>query len=147
VTLFDQNGVEIETYSEWAIWRGAIAAISWSDPAYDVDSAGSETLELHDLTKTPHRKYVFKARCNASSWTSDTELKAVCSRPALRDASPGAALNGNDEEIDAVVTRVGPNAWRLRELRAPKAKLMNVENNPTAAYDETVKGVAYSGDK
>lgn len=147
VTLFDQNGVEIETYSDWAMWRGAIAAISWSDSAYAIDSAGSNTLELHDLTTTPHRKYVFKARCNASSWTSDTELKALCWRPALHDASPGVELNGNNENIDAIVTRVGPNAWRLRELRAPKAKLMNVENNPTAAYDETVKGVAYSGGK
>lgn len=147
VTLFDQNGVEIETYSDWAIWRGAIAAISFSDPGYAIDTAGNDTLELHDLTKTPHRKYVFKARCNASSWTSDTELKAVCSRPALHDASPGVELNGNTETIEATVTRVGPNAWRLREQRAPKAKLMNVENNPTAAYDETVKGVAYSGNQ
>lgn len=147
VTLFDQNGVEIETYGHWADWRGAIAAISWNDSAYDIDSAGNNTLELHDLTKTPHRKYVFKARCNASRWTSDTELQAVCSRPALHGASPGVELNGHDEEIDAIVTRVGPNAWRLRELRAPKAKLMNVENNPPTAYDETVKGVAYSGNQ
>ncbi|WP_233282160.1 hypothetical protein [Caulobacter vibrioides] len=142
-TLFDQNGVEIETYSDWAIWRGAIAAISWSDQGYDVGSPGNNTLELHDLTKTPHRKYVFKARCNASRWISDTELKVVCSRPALQDASPGVQPNGTLENTDAVVTRVGPNAWRLRELRAPKAKLMDVENNPPTAYDETVEGVAF----
>jgi hypothetical protein len=139
ITLFDQYGTEVDSYADWAIWRGAVAAISFSDGPYDVGSAGNHTIELRDLSGTPIRQYAFKARCNAVRWTSDTELSAICYRPAV--------MNGNAEEIDATITRVGPNSWRLREREAPKATLMDVENNPAAAYNETVTGVVYPAER
>ena len=142
--LFDQNGARLDSYDGWTTWRGAMAAISWSDLNYDGDPEASDTIELRDMSVTPYRRYVFKARCNAVSWTSDTELKAVCSRPAVEDAARGVALNGISEDIEAVIRRVGPNAWRLREVQAPKASLRAIENNPPTPYDETVTGEAYA---
>lgn len=58
----------------------------------------------------------------------------------------GVELNGDNQDIDAVINRTGPNSWRLRDLIPPKARLREIKNTATAAYDERVKGAPYSSD-
>lgn len=146
-TFYDERGVAIESYGGGGQWRGAVLAVSREDEAFsDGDDARART-QLLDWSSKPHRRFEFKSRCLTTEWVSDTEIKGVCVRPASAEANPGLELKSGGEAIDAVFTRVGPDAWRLRELRAPKAKLMDVENNPPTAYDETVKGVPYSGNQ
>ncbi|ATC25960.1 hypothetical protein EIB18_16275 [Caulobacter vibrioides] len=144
ITLYDRRGVEIETVPR-GLWRGAVLVITGQDEIWDPEDDARARTTLLDWSSKPHRKFEFKSRCMTESWVSDTEIKGYCVRPASQEANPGMELNGGDEVTDAVFTRVGPNAWRVRELSAPKAKLLNLPDNPPTAYDETVKGVPYSG--
>lgn len=142
-TFYDERGVAIESYEGYGQWRGAVFAVGYQEQTYSVGDVGRASAQLRDWSSKPHRKFDFKSRCLPRDWVSDTEIKGVCLRPTSQEGSPAVS----DEQTDAVFTRVGPNAWRLRELRAPKGQLMDAENNPPTAYDETVKGVAYSGDQ
>ncbi|MBU4435982.1 MAG: hypothetical protein KKC14_16405 [Alphaproteobacteria bacterium] len=149
-TFYDERGVAIESYAGYGQWRGAVFAISDQVQTYSVGDDSRVSTQLLDWSSKPHRKFDFKSRCQPSDWVSDTEIKGTCTRPASEAANPGIELKSGGEVIDAVFTRVGPNAWRVRELRAPKAKLLGAPDfpdNPPTAYDETVKGVAYSGDQ
>lgn len=145
-TFYDKRGVKIES-SELGQWRGAVLAISTQDEIFEADDDGRARTELRDWSTKPHLKFQFKSRCMAMEWISDTEIKGYCLRPASDEANPGMELPTGGESIEAVFTRVGPNAWRVRELRAPKAKLLNFPDNPPTAYDETVTGVPYSGNQ
>jgi len=146
VTYYDKRGVKIES-ADGGIWRGAVLAISVQDEIFEADDDGRARTELRDWSTKPHRKFEFKSRCMTMEWISDTEIKGYCLRPASDEANPGMELPTGGEQTEAVFTRVGPNAWRVRELRAPKAKLINFPDNPPTAYDETVKGVAYTGNQ
>lgn len=146
VTYYDKRGVEIES-ADGGMWRGAVLALSAQDEILEADDDGRARTELRDWSTKPHRKFAFKSRCMAMEWISDTEIKGYCLRPASDEANPGMELPTGGESIEAVFTRVGPNAWRVRELRAPKAKLLNFPDNPPTAYDETVTGVPYSGNQ
>ncbi|ALL12383.1 hypothetical protein [Caulobacter henricii] len=139
--FYDERGNFIEAYDGFGQWRGAMFAISRAEETWSVGDDGRVSTQLLDWSSKPHRKFDFKSRCQPKEWVSDTEIKGVCTRPTRVDGSE----NVGEEEIDAVYTRVGPNSWRLRELRAPKGKMKDFDNNPPTAYDETVKGVAYSG--
>lgn len=142
-TFYDERGAAIESYSGYGQWRGAVLAISDRLQTYDIADDSRVSAQLLDWSSKPHRRFEFKSRCQPQTWVSDTEIKGVCYRPTRQDGSEDVG----EEDIDAVFTRVGANAWRLRELRAPKDKLMDFDNNPPTAYDETVKGVPYSGDQ
>jgi hypothetical protein len=120
-----------------------VFAISDQVEVYSMGDDSRVSAQLLDWSSKPHRKFDFKSRCRPMEWVSDTEIKGVCVRPTRQEGTEAVG----EEEIDAVFTRVGANTWRLRELRAPQGKLMDFENNPPTAYDETVKGVAYSGDQ
>ncbi|MDI1365596.1 MAG: hypothetical protein PSX79_12165 [bacterium] len=146
-TFYDERGVAIESYNGGGQWRGAVFFISGEDETSSVGDDGRARTQLRDWSSKPHRKFEFKSRCLATDWVSDTEIKGICVRPASEEANPGVELKSGGEVTDAVFTRVGPNAWRVRELRAPKAKLLDFPDNPETAYDETVKGVAYFGDQ
>jgi len=139
--FYDERGAGIESYNGYGQWRGAMFAIGYQEQVFSVGDVGRASTQLRDWSTKPHRKFDFKARCLPEDWVSDTEIKGYCLRPTGQEGTESVA----DEKTEAVFTRVGPNAWRLRELRAPKGKLTDVEDNPPTAYDETVKGVAYSG--
>ncbi|PTT05449.1 hypothetical protein [Caulobacter sp. HMWF025] len=140
-TFYDVRGVAIESYEGYGQWRGAVFAVADQEQTYGIGDDGRVSGQLFDWSSKPHRKFDFKSRCQPKAWVSDTEIKGVCTRPTQVDGSEDVG----EEEIDAVYTRVGPNAWRLRELRAPKDKLKAFDNNPPTAYDETVSGEPYSG--
>ncbi|ALL12384.1 hypothetical protein [Caulobacter henricii] len=142
-TFYDVRGAAIESYQGFGQWRGAMFAVSDQQQAYGIGDDSRVSGQLYDWSSKPHRKFDFKSRCQPKEWVSDTEIKGVCTRPTQVDGSE----NVGEEEIDAVYTRVGHNSWRLRELRAPKGKMKDFDNNPSTAYDETVKGVAYYGDQ
>ena len=142
-TFYDERGVAIESYEGYGQWRGAVFAVGYQEQTFSVGDVGRASTQLRDWSTKPHRKFDFKSRCLPEDWVSDTEIKGYCLRPTGQEGTESVA----DEKTEAVFTRVGPNAWRLRELRAPKGKLTDVEDNPPTAYDETVKGVAYSGDQ
>ena len=145
-TFYDKRGVKIES-SELGQWRGAVLAISTQDEIFEADDDGRARTELRDWSSKPHRKFEFKSRCLITEWVSDTKIKGYCLRPASDEDNPGMGLPTGGESIEAVFTRVGPNAWRVRELRAPKAKLRDLPDNPPTAFDETVKGVPYVGNQ
>jgi len=140
-SFYDERGTAIESYAGYGQWRGAVFAIADQEQTFSVGDDGRVRAQLLDWSSKPHRKFDFKSRCRPMQWVSDTEIKGTCVRPTRLDGSE----NVGEEEIDAVFTRVGPNAWRLRELRAPRGQLMDFDNNPPTAYDETVSGVPYSG--
>lgn len=143
--FYDEGGNLIESQGGHGTWRGAVLAISLAEETWDVDDDGRVGAQLLDWSSKPHRKFDFKSRCQPMDWVSDTEIKGACTRPARQEDNPGAQLTSYGEMTDAVFTRVGPNAWRVRELSAPKLKLRDLPDNPQTAYDETVEGVPYSG--
>ncbi|ATC34368.1 hypothetical protein CA606_19650 [Caulobacter vibrioides] len=139
--FYDERGAAIESHDGFGLRRGAVFAVGYQEQTYSVGDVGRVSTQLRDWWTKPHRKFDFKARCLPEAWVSDTEIKGYCLRPTGQEGTEAVT----DEQTDAVFMRVGPNAWRLRELQAPKGKLMDVENNPPTAYDETVRGVPYSG--
>ncbi|AWC68684.1 hypothetical protein CA606_19645 [Caulobacter vibrioides] len=139
--FYDARGARIESYEGYGLWRGAMFAVGYQMQVYGVGDVGRASTELRDWSTKPHRRFDFKARCLPEAWVSDTEIKGYCQRPTGLEGT----VELTDERTEAVFTRVGPNAWRLRELQAPKGKVTDVENNPPTAYDETVRGVPYSG--
>ena len=145
-TFYDVRGVAIES-ADGGQWRGAVLAVSVQDETLEAEDDPRARTELRDWSSKPHRKFAFKSRCLTTEWVSDTEIKGYCLRPATEEDNPGMGLTGYGEETPAVFTRVGPNAWRLRELSAPKAKLRDLPDNPPTAFDETVKGVPYVGNQ
>lgn len=142
-TFYDERGVKIESYMGFGQWRGAVFAIAYAQDTFAIDDDGRVSAQLLDWSSKPHRRFDFKSRCQPETWVSDTEINGFCVRPTRQDGTEALG----EEKIDAVFTRVGPNAWRVRELRAPKAKLADLPDNPPTAFDETVKGVPYSGNQ
>lgn len=146
IVIYDKRGAKIESVPG-SEWHGAVLVSSGQDETWEAGDDARARTQLLDWSSKPHRKFEFKSRCLTMKWVSDTEIKGYCLRPASEEANPGMELTSSGEQTEAVFTRVGPNAWRVRELSAPKAKLLNLPDNPPTAYDETVKGVPYSGNQ
>ncbi len=123
-------------------------AMVFDGPLIASGSGGSvdgRTTEIDDWSQTPHLMFAFHSPCDPVKWIDANTLAAKCGSEAYSG------------ESDAVINRVSPTEWRLKETVTPEVEQREAAAQSRAAaigtaaesqiareymrYEESAKGV------